>query len=75
MEGRIYKYRRGKLGITQQEAARRIGISRRSLSNYEREYVKIPLTIALSLDKLYGCDCEMGLAEELGLGQSKDLLT
>ncbi len=63
--GHIYKYRRGKLGVTQQEAARSIGISRRSLSNYERGYSRIPLTIALKLDKLYGCDCEKGLSADI----------
>lgn len=53
MTGKDYKSIRYKRYMTQEFAAKMIGISRFTLSHYERNEVKIPLTVSIKLNKLY----------------------
>lgn len=50
------KLNREKMGLTQEEVADKIGISRKSLSNYENEITPIPLTVFIRLAELYQFD-------------------
>ncbi len=53
MTGMDYKSIRCRHYMTQEFAAGMIGISRFTLSGYESNRVKIPLTVSIKLNKLY----------------------
>ena len=56
MTGMDYKSIRYRHYMTQAFAAEMIGISRFTLSGYESNRVKIPLTVSIKLNKLYNID-------------------
>ncbi len=58
MTGRDFKYIRFKHYMTQEYAATIVGISRFALSGYEAERVRIPITTALRLHRLYNMSGE-----------------
>lgn len=53
MNGLDYKYRRHKMNMTQTQVAKEIGISRYTLSRYEKGQARIPIVVAFRLAKLY----------------------
>ncbi len=56
MNGKYYRMQRKRRDLTQADVADMIGISRHSLSTYEKERSDMPVTVALKLNKLYGMD-------------------
>lgn len=50
------KLYREKLGLTQEEVAKKIDISRTTLSNYENSITPVPITVFINLARLYKCD-------------------
>ncbi len=56
MTGKDYKSIRFRHYITQEFAAKMVGISRFTLSAYEANKTSIPLTVSIKLNKLYNMD-------------------
>lgn len=52
------KLKRKECGLTQQEVADYLKISRNTLSVYESGKTDIPLTVFIRISKLYGCDID-----------------
>lgn len=47
---------REKMGFTQEEVAKRVGINRGTLSNYENNVTPVPITVFVQLAEIYKCD-------------------
>lgn len=54
--GRMLAIMRKKKGITQEEAAKQLGISRTTLSKYENQKAMIPMDVFIAMSDLYDFD-------------------
>ncbi len=56
MNGKYYRILRNDLNLTQAYVSQLIGVSRHSLSKYEKRETDMPLTVALKLNELYNIE-------------------
>jgi len=64
---------RKRAGLSQEAAAKAVGINRVLLNYYETGHRQVPLTVAVALSRLYGTSLESLLAEEELAGTGVDI--
>lgn len=72
--GNVLKEAREKMGLSIDEAAKKLGVKKNYLSNIEKERVKPSLTLAKKMEKLYGIKIleEVVIEEEEGISEEDE---
>ena len=56
VDGNALRFYRLQKGLTMEEAARELGISRQTLQKYEQKTINLPITVFIKMAKLYDID-------------------